>query len=546
MIEEFMKTDNKSVKNIINVDTGIQQLLKDDRVSRRDFLSFATALGLTAAMGSSLWSNRAMAAGPVRGGHLIAGLNDANTIDNLDSTQWVATTMIVIGRSIRDSIVDVGVDGKPTPNLAESWEASSDAKTWRFKIRQGVVFSNGKSLTIEDVIASVNVHRGEDSKSAAKGVFSGISDVKADGNTMVITLTDGNADLPFLFTDYHFSVVPSENGVADLLSTHGTGCYLLKEYNPGVRTVLEKNPNAWQGNELGHFDSAEIIAINDDTARQSALTSGTVEVINRPSLKTIHLLKRVKSVNIVDVASNLAFTNPMRTKGAPYDNNDFRTALKLSLPRQAFVDKVLFGYGSVGNDQPIGPQMGSYDSELSVPYDLDKAKYHLKKAGMDGAKFEMSSSDTAYGGAMDASQLFAESWKKIGLKPSIVREPQDGYWANVWNKKPFCSCYWGPRPVEDMILSIAYLSDSPWNDTQINIPRVDELVIKARGELDQVKRKGMYKEVQHLISKDGGTLVPAFGSDVAATSNTIGIGPQIGGGWEMDGGHFVKRWWKKA
>ena len=543
-----MKKDKNSIKQIIDVDTGIRQALNDSRVSRRDFLSFTSALGLTAAMGSSLWSNKAMAAGPVRGGHLVAGLNDANTIDNLDSTQWVATTMIVIGRSIRDSIVDVGVDGTATPNLAESWEASADAKTWRFKIRQGVVFSNGKSLTVGDVIASVNAHRGEDSTSAAKSVFSGISDVKADGNTMVVTLAQPNAGLPFLFTDYHFSVVPSKDGKADLLSTHGTGCYLLKEYNPGVRTVLEKNPNAWQGNELGHFDSAEIVAINDDTARQSALTSGSVEVINRPSLKTIHLLKRIKSINIVDVASNLAFTNPMRTKDVPlpYGNNDFRLALKYSLPRQAFVDKVLFGYGAVGNDQPLGPQMGSYDSDLTVPYDLDKAKFHLKKAGMDGAKFEMSSSDAAYGGAMDASQLFSESWKKIGLNPSIVREPQDGYWSNVWNKKAFCSCYWGPRPVEDLILSIAYLSDSPWNDSQINIPRVDELVVKARGELDQVKRKAMYQEVQQLVSTQGGTLVPAFGSDVAATSDKIGVGPKLGGGWEMDGGHFVKRWWKKA
>jgi peptide/nickel transport system substrate-binding protein len=56
----------------------------------------------------------------------------------------------------------------------------------------------------------------------------------------------------------------------------------------------------------------------------------------------------------------------------------------------------------------------------------------------------------------------------------------------------------------------------------------------------------MYIEIQQLISKDGGTLLPAFGSDIAATSNNIGIDPQIGGGWEMDGGHFVQRCWKKA
>ena len=127
--------------------------------------------------------------------------------------------------------------------------------------------------------------------------------------------------------------------------------------------------------------------------------------------------------------------------------------------------------------------------------------------------------------------------------PNIVREPKDGYWSEVWNKKPFCSCYWGARPVEDMILSIAYLSDSPWNDTVIDIPRVDELVVKARGELDQEKRTAMYREVQQLISAEGGTIIPAFGSDIAAVNDKVGVPSKIGGGWEMDGGHFVKRWW---
>ena len=542
-----MTHEKNDIKRIIDNDADIKKLLNNGNVTRRDFLTIAGALGMTTAMGSSLWSNKAMAAGPVRGGHLIAGLNDANTSDSLDSTQYNATTMIVVSRSFRDSIVDVGQDGKATPNLAESWEASPDAKVWRFKIRKGVEFSNGKSLTVEDVITSINAHRGEDSKSAAKGVFAGISDVQADGSdTVVVSLTDANADLPYLFTDYHFTITPAKDGKADLHSPHGTGCYLLKEYEPGVKTVLEKNPNAWQADQYGFFDSAEIIAILDDTARQSALISGSVEVINRPALKTINRLKRVKGINIVDVPSNLAFTHPMRINVPPFDNIDFRRALKFSTPRQEFIDKILFGYGSIGNDQPLGPQFASYDASLSVPYDLDKAKHHLKKAGLEGAPFDLSASDTSYGGALDAAQLFQEHWSKIGLKTNVVREPQDGYWSNVWNKKPFCTCYWGARPVEDMILSIAYLSDSPWNDTLINIPRVDELVIKARGELDQAKRKAMYAEVQSLISSDGGTIVPAFGSDVAATAENIGIGPKIGGGWEMDGGHFVKRWWKTA
>lgn len=525
----------------------IQRILSDKKASRRDFMVAASAFGITAATANTMWTKRAHANAPTRGGHLRAGLNDSNTVDTLDPATFNATYMIVVSRAFRDSLVEVGQDNSAAPGLAESWEASADAKTWRFNLRKGVEFSNGKSLTTEDVIDSINVHRGEDTKSGAAGVFSDITDVKADGNVVVVTLGSANADFPFLMTDYHMNIMPSlGNGKADVLSDIGTGTYLLKSFEPGVLTELERNPNAWQGDQFGHFDSVELVAILDDTARQSALLSRSVEIINRPALKTVNRLSKAPGVEIQAVKSNLAFTHPMRMNIPPYDNHDFRMALKHALPRQAFVDKVLFGYGVIGNDQPLGPAFNNYDPSIQNEYDLDKARHHLKKSGLEGTSFIMDTAETAYGGAVEAATLFQEEFKKIGLDMTINRNSKDGYWSEIWNKKPFCSCYWGPRPVEDMILSIAYLSDAPWNDSVIKIPRVDELVIAARGELDPAKRQAMYSEVQMLISRDGGTLIPAFGQDVSATLDTIGVPDQIGGGWEMDGGHFIKRWWKKA
>lgn len=517
-------------------------MLRDTRTTRREFVVGAMALGLTAAAAASTW-DQAQAATPKKGGHLKCGLNDSNTTDSLDPATFIATTMICVSRAFRDSLVEVGQDNSAQPGLAESWESSDDAKSWRFKLRKGVEFSDGKSLTTEDVINSINVHRGEESKSGAKGVFAGISDVKADGSDVVVVdLAEANADFPFLMTDYHMNVVPTKDGKADVLSSIGTGLYLLKEFDPGVNAKLERNPNAWQS-DFGFVDSVEITTILDDTARQNALLTEAVDVINRPELKTISRLKRIPHVKIVDVASNLAFTHPMRMDVPPFDNAALRQALKLALPRQEFIDKVLFGYGAIGNDQPLGPVFNNYDAEITSEYDLDKAKSVIKKAGLEGTTFDMHSSDAAYGGALDAAQLFAEHFNRIGVKMNVVREANDGYWSNVWNKKPFCSCYWGARPVEDMILSIAYITGAPWNDTVISMERVDQLVKSARGELDPTKRKAMYSEVQMLISQNGGTLVPAFGKDVAATNKKVGIGPNLGGGWEMDGGHFIKRWW---
>ena len=542
-----MSSDKSDIQKLINNDAGIKKMLADTRISRREFLTYTGALGMSVAMGSSLWSNKAMASAPTRGGHLKTGMHDMSTTESLDPTTYDSTGMIVISRTYRDALVEIDQNNVPSGALAESWEASPDAKTWRFNIRKGVEFSNGKTLTVEDCINSINIHRGDDSTSGAKGVLADIQDVKADGNAVVITLGTSNATAPLLFTDYHMCVVPTVDGKADVTSKHGTGCYKLDEFEAGIKASYSRHANAWQGDKFGYADTVEMIGIQDETARQSALISGTVDVISRPAIKTLKRLQKVKNMAVSAIPSNFAYTHPMRIDTAPFDNADLRLAMKHSLPRQEFIDKILQGYGSIGNDQPLGPQFLSHDSSLTIPYDLDKAKFHLKKAGMDGATIEMSASDAAYAGAVDAAQLFQQHWNKIGLKTNIVREPADGYWSNVWNSKPFCACVWGARPVEDLILSIAYASEAPWNDTVFKNSRVDELIISARGELDDAKRNTMYQEIQQIISGNGGVLIPSFGSDIAAyNSANIGVGDKIGGGWEMDGGYFAKRWWVKA
>ncbi|MBT6612692.1 MAG: hypothetical protein HOB38_11355, partial [Deltaproteobacteria bacterium] len=100
---------------------------------------------------------------------------------------------------LRNSLVEVDYKGSPVPELAESFESSPDAATWYFKLRKGVEFHNGKTLEAEDVIDSINLHRGEESKSAAKSLLEQVKDIKADGkDTVVIKLESGNADFPYV------------------------------------------------------------------------------------------------------------------------------------------------------------------------------------------------------------------------------------------------------------------------------------------------------------------------------------------------------------
>ena len=182
-------------------DILLSRMLNDRRATRREFKVGAVALALSSSAAATLWSKTAKAS-PKKGGHLISALVGGSTTDNMDQQTWTDTFMISVARATRDSLVEVGQDNSAQPGLAESWEASDDAAEWRFKLRSGVEFSNGKSLTTEDVVASINVHRGEETKSGAKGVFEAIGDVTADGNVIVIKLNGPNADFPFLLTDF--------------------------------------------------------------------------------------------------------------------------------------------------------------------------------------------------------------------------------------------------------------------------------------------------------------------------------------------------------
>lgn len=526
------------------VDYINEQLIRASKISRRGLVAGAMATGLASRVWAGTDANT-----PVKGGHLRAGMNDANTSDSLDPGTFLGTHVISVSRAARDSLLEIGPDNTLQPALAESWEASSDAKSWRFKLRKGVEFSDGKSLTAEDVINSLNVHRGSGSQSGAVSLFQSVSDVRKDGpDTVVVELSAPNAIFPYVLTDMHVCVMPTKDGKADVLSPIGTGCYKITEYVPGVRANLERNPNSWQSGKCGFFDSAELIVLLDDAARQNALISGNVDVISRPPLKTAKMLTAAPGLRLVDVPSNLIFAHSMFCDVAPFSDKNFRLALKHALPRQEFLDKVLYGFGHIGNDNPIGPLMPSFDPSIAVNnFDLDKARFYMKQAGMEGGvSVDYSAADTAYTGALDAAVLFQESFAKIGVKMNIIREPNDGYWTNVWLMKPFCASYWGSLSTEDMILSYAWTSKAPWNDAHWSDPRVDKLVLDARAQLDPAKRSEIYRDVQAIISTEGGHLIPGFGNNVAAANDKIGTPDKVSGLWEMDGAFFVKRWWMKA
>ncbi len=510
-------------------------------LNRRDFMGRASALGLTATAASSMMAGAAKAAGPQRGGTLRAGVQGGESTNSLDPATFASSVPYMLGRCWGDTLVGVDAGGNVVGRLAESVEASDDATSWRFKMRQGVEFHNGKTVTAEDALKTMQRHSGEDTKSGALGIMRGIESMSTDGDTLVVNLSSGNADLPYLMADYHLIIQP-DGGMDNPAAGIGTGAYKVEVDEPGVRHSAVRNENDWDP-DRGYADSVEILVINDATARTAALQGGQVDMINRVEPKIVDLVKRVPGVTIQNVAGRGHYVMIMHTNTGPFDNNDLRMSLKYAIDRQEMVDKILRGYGTIGNDLPINASYPLFDA--SIPqreHDLDKAAFHYKKSGHDGSPIVLRTADAAFPGAVDASALLQQSAAKAGIPLEVKREPNDGYWSEVWNKQPFCCSYWGGRPTQDQMYSTAYLSSADWNDTRFNNPAFDDLLVQARAELDMDKRKGMYSEMAYMLRDEGGLICPMFNDFIDARGDRVGGFENDPNGELMNGYALAKCW----
>ncbi|MDE0242410.1 MAG: ABC transporter substrate-binding protein [bacterium] len=518
-------------------------LLRQNHITRREFIAHALACGVALPTATALATQEARADEPQMGGRVRVALGLGSTTDSVDPATYNDTYMQVVGFGFRNCLTEVSNEDELIGELAESWESTPDAANWTFKLRQGVEFHSGKTLDADDVIASVAHHTGENSASPAKGILSAIVNMKADGkDTVTFELSEGNADFPFLLSDYHIAICPVVDGVLDWQSGDGTGGFVLNEFEPGVRSFLTRNPNYWKSGQA-FFDEAEVLSTIDVTARVSALTSGTVHVIDRVDLKTADLLDAAPGVRLEETQGTLHYVYSMMCDRAPFDDPNVRLALKYAVDREELLTKLLNGHGYVGNDHPIGRSNRYFAEDLPQRvYDPDKARHYLGKAGLTEITVPLNVAETAFAGATDGAVLYQQHAAAAGITIDVTREPNDGYWSDVWNVEPWVASYWSGRVTEDWVFSQTYAAGAPWNETHWANPRFNELLILARAELDTELRREMYHEMQQLCSDDGGVVAPIFSNYVFAVSENIAHG-RMSAAWDLDGIKCLERWW---
>jgi peptide/nickel transport system substrate-binding protein len=305
---------------------------------------------------------------------------------------------------------------------------------------------------------------------------------------------------------------------------------------------MKRNPN-YHIAGLPYFDAIEFVNIIDIAARTNALITGEVDYMVDVDIKTMELLKRSPDISVVRTQGVRHFTFDMNTEIAPFNNPDFRKALKYAIDREDITNKAFLGNAVLANDNPVAPQIQfAVDPAPQHKHDLEKAKEYLKKSGLSDVSIDLSVADTAFPGAMDAALLFKDHAAKIGVNINVIREADDGYWDKIWRHKPFVGVDWSGRPTCDSLFTTVYREGAPWNDTLWKNDRFNELLVMGRATGDNDKRQEIYAEMQQLLHDDGGTIVLAFAYYIDAASNKLAH-DQIGSTFQCDNLRMAERWW---
>ncbi|MFC5523327.1 ABC transporter substrate-binding protein [Polaromonas jejuensis] len=513
--------ESKKLQALIGPQESMRMMNAMQRgASRRDVLAMLMAGGMQAALAGSIagMAGAAHAQTPRRGGRIRVAGHTAAVSDTLDPARqsnhsdYIRCNMSYNGLTVLDGSLT------PQPALAEEF-FTKDAITWVFKLRKGVQFHDGKPLTPADVVFSLMRHKDPATGSKAKVLADQMDDVKATGpNEVTIRLTAPNADLPVVLGTFHFHIV--KDGTTDFTAGIGTGPYKIKEFKPGVRSISVRNEAYWKPGRP-YLDEIEYVGIGDEGARVNAMLSGDLDLVAAVNPRSVQRVRDSAGHTIFETQAGLYTDLVMRRDGGPGANPDFVLAMKYMMDREQIKRSITLGHSVIANDQPIDPTNRFYFAGLPQrPFDLDKAKFHLKKANLGSSPVPIVASPAAdY--SVEIALVMQQTAQKLGLNLDVKRMPADGYWANHWMKSPIGFGSVNPRPSADTLFTQFFKSDAAWNESGWKNDKFDQLLLAARAETDIAKRNKMYADMQVMVHEQGGIGIPLFLASIDAHSKKL-------------------------
>jgi peptide/nickel transport system substrate-binding protein len=402
--------------------------------------------------------------------------------------------------------------------LAESIEADQRPDMWTVRLREGVLFHDGRPVTADDVIFSIR--RIVDPKVRKTGAASlaGVDIArtqKVDARTVRVALEAPNAGFPDELCQYFNGIVPQDYQPANPV---GTGPFRFEELVPGRRSTFVKNPDYW-GAGAPQLDEVVIFDFPDDTARVDALLTGKLDAITNVPTAQIERLEGNSSFKLLTAETGAWQPFTMRVDTAPFDDVRVRQAMRLIVDREQMVEQALGGQGTPANDL-YARYDPDYASDLPQrAQDLDRARSLLRAAGRGDLRVELVTAPV-YNGIVEAAQVLARQAKGAGVEIGVREVDSDTFFGAGYLRWPFAQDFWFTRPYLAQVAQ-GSLKGSPFNETHWNHPAFVKLIDEARAELDDGRRKELLHAAQAIEHEEGGYIVWSFSNQVDAYSAEV-------------------------
>ncbi len=491
--------------------------------------------GLTACGGGSApapsGGDTGAAGSPKKGGNFRLGVTGGGSKDMMDGQNIVTKPDQARLVTAFETLLEFDDNYQlQTTGLAESVEADNP-KQYTIKLRDGITFQNGKPLTADDVIYSlqrIGTQKNGLTGFAATATMDIKNLKKLDNLTVRLPLLSPDSTIPQTLASYTFGMVPKgyEAFKGDPSTQIGTGAYKLKSFTPGQQSVSERYDGYWRD---AYFDQVTITDFSDSTAQINALKGGQIDAMTDLPANQVNA---VKSSGVEALISQTGGWIPicMAIDMPPFDDPKVRQAMRLIIDRQQILDQIGSGHGQIANDL-YSPFDAGYDKDLPQrEQDIEQAKSLLKSAGKEGLTVDLHTTNGA-SGMVELASVFASQAKQAGVNITVKNDPN--YYGDAYLKLAFSVDFWGTRGYLNQVQQ-GSLPSSPYNETHWP-PKSGEgsnfgdLYKQALAETDDAKRADIQHEMQKAEYDIGGYIIPYFNSLIDGHSSKVaGLKPSKG------------------
>jgi peptide/nickel transport system substrate-binding protein len=456
-----------------------------------------------------------------------ASQGDALTLDPHAQNEGPTNAM---SEEIHEPLVKRDKDLKKEPALAVSWKPL-EGDGWEFKLRQGVKFHDGSPFTADDVVFSIN--RALAPTSDFKNYIGNVAAVqKVDEQTVHIMTKGPNPILPDQLTSIVMmsKAWAEKHGVQQpqdyknkqetyaVRNANGTGPWKVQLREPGVRTVLVKNPDWWGAKQWPtNVDEIVYTPIANPATRVAALLSGELDFLLDPPVQDIERVKQAPGLSVqqihqirsiflgMQVAKPELATSNAKGKN-PFAEKAVRQAMYQAIDIDAIHKKVMRG-ASVPAGLITSPGVHGYTKELDrrLPYDPEAAKKLMAQAGYpEGFEVKLDCPNDRYVNDEGICQAVVGMLGRIGVKVALDAQSKTLHFPKIQKRETeFYLLGWGvPTLDSHYVFSYLYHTKGSWNATGYSNAKVDELTEKMEREIDLKKRDAMIEEAWRTVRDD--------------------------------------------